>query len=410
MTSDDHIDFTQTAPPPVIVSGRAARLWTTMDSWLVKQLIGLIAISLLLFTIIWLAPETLFRLTHIFFDGRISSGQFGELLLYHLPNILQQSIPLAALFGSIFLFRRLSHNLELVTLLNGGVSPKRIMVPIALVGIFIMLGHVVLQEVVTPLSGPRYDVLREKAGISTTRPASFTFVDKTPQGVWKTFFLIENSQPVGDNRPVEDVYILQYGQLPATGSGVNSQGGLYLKRILKAETATWQPESSTWALKQPIAYRLDEAGLYMGSEQLARVDIPMPDTAYQLMMESLQNPKQMGFGRLANYVNLLEVNEFEQDERYYRIRLFQKIIFPITTVLFIVVGAFLGMEGTRSRYHLAIIFGALLVFIHSIFTPAFTHIGQIGLVPPWLAATLPLVITLAVARGLFALRHRLEGG
>lgn len=410
MTPDERIDFIQTPATAPIVAGQSRSWWTLMDTWLVQQLVGLIGLSLVLFTIIWLAPETLFRLTHILFDGRITPSQFGELLLYHLPSILEQSIPLAALFGSIFLFRRLSNNLELVTLLNGGIDPKRILRPIAIVGIALVLGHVALQEGITPLTGPRYDVLRQKAGISTTRPASFTFVDKdqspVAKGRWKTFFLIENSQPIGDDRPVEDVYILKYGQIP---DGLD-KGALYLKYILKAPSAIWQKESSAWQLHQPMVYRLDEDGLYVGNQVVDSLNIAMPNTAYQLMMESLQNPKQMGFARLANYVNLLKINEAERDQRYYSIRLIQKIVFPLTTLLFIIVGAYLGMENARSRRHYAIIFGALLVFIHSILTPAFTHIGQLGVLPPLIAAILPLVTTLMASRGLVALRHRLEGG
>ncbi len=395
-------------------TGKSQRWWTLMDSMLFGDLLGLVAISLVLFTIIWLAPETLFRLTGILFEERITTSQFGELLLYHLPKILEQSIPLAALFGSIFLFRKLSVNLELISLLNCGISPNRILKPILVAGLLLMALHLGLQEGITPLTGPRYDKLKDKAGLSTVRPTSFTFVDKTPQGRWKTFFMMENIQPAEDGLPVQDVFLLQYTAPKANTMPKNSVAGantgLILSNIVKGETALWQPEQQRWRINNATIYTLDDDGLYTGSQQTPALHVTMPGAAYELLLESLQNPKQMGIGRLMNYVDLLRINEQEQDQHYYETRLVQKIVFPLSTVVFIIIGAFLGMEHARSRRHYAIIFGALLVFAHSILTPAFTHLGQLGLLWPWLAALLPLIFTSTMAYGLIQLRQRLEQG
>jgi lipopolysaccharide export LptBFGC system permease protein LptF len=396
------------------ITGQSRRWWTLMDRMLFKDLLGLVAISLVLFTIIWLAPETLFRLTGILFEERITTGQFGELLLYHLPKILEQSIPLAALFGSIFLFRKLSVNLELISLLNCGISPNRILKPILVAGLLLMTLHLGLQEGITPLTGPRYDKLKDKAGLSTVRPTSFTFVDKTPQGRWKTFFMMENIQPAEDGQAVKDVFLLQY-TAPAKAIATNTPAagantGLILSNIVKGKTALWQPKNQRWRINNATVYTLDDDGLYTGSTQTDALYVSMPGAAYELLLESLQNPKQMSLGRLMNYVDLLRINEQEQDQHYYETRLIQKIVFPLSTVVFIIVGAFLGMEHARSRRHYAIIFGALLVFAHSILTPAFTHLGQLGLLWPWLAAIMPLILTSAKAYGLIRLRQRLEHG
>ncbi|MFN8615173.1 MAG: LptF/LptG family permease [Vampirovibrionales bacterium] len=102
----------------------ASRFFSTLDTMLAHETANKTLACLVLFTLLWLAPETLFRLTHALLDGRIGLNQFGELLLYTLPNILEQSIPLGALFAGIFTFRRLSTHYELVSLWNAGISSR----------------------------------------------------------------------------------------------------------------------------------------------------------------------------------------------------------------------------------------------------------------------------------------------
>src|SRR5689334_12239165 len=98
--------------------------FTLLDRYLCTQLLGIVLFAILLFSIIWLAPETLFNLTHYVLNGDINIGQACVMLLYHLPEVLQQTIPVAVLLGSIFLFQRLSQSYELVAFLASGISPR----------------------------------------------------------------------------------------------------------------------------------------------------------------------------------------------------------------------------------------------------------------------------------------------
>ena len=68
------------------------------------------------------------------------------------------------------------------------------------------------------------------------------------------------------------------------------------------------------------------------------------------------------------------------------------------------------MEPTRSSKAYALVFGALLVFVYSVVTPACIHLAQLGLIAAWLVAGLPLAITVAVGLLFIRLRRRLERG
>jgi lipopolysaccharide export LptBFGC system permease protein LptF len=374
------------------------RLFTTLDAMLMRETATKAVACLALFTLLWLAPETLFRLTHALLDGRIALNQFGELLLFSLPSILEQSIPLGALFAGIFTFRRLSLDSELVSLWNAGIPLSRLMVPVLAVGFLLTASHALLQEVVTPLIGPRYETLKAHAGLSTTRPTSFATVLESPEGRWERFFLVDNILPADDHKPLQRVFVLDYAP---TGM---------LSTIRKADTGQWDASRGAFQLNNSNTFFLNEQGLYVGSQAFAADWVALPQRAYTLLTESLENPKQMAWERLSRYIDLLKANKQPDDARFFEARLAQKVWIPLAATVFLGLGCLLGMEPTRSSRAYALVFGALLVFVYSVVTPACIHLAQLGLIAAWLAAGLPLAITVVVGLLFIRLRRRLERG
>ncbi|MBY0403201.1 MAG: LptF/LptG family permease, partial [Cyanobacteria bacterium] len=122
-----------------------------VDKYIFGLLLQTIVFSIALFTVIWLCPETLFKLIQYVFSEQLTLSQAGTMLLYHIPPVLQQSMPIAVMMGSIFLFRRLSMNSEMVALLAAGISPRRLLWSVLWMGILFGGLHFAVQEWVTPV-------------------------------------------------------------------------------------------------------------------------------------------------------------------------------------------------------------------------------------------------------------------
>ena len=98
----------------------------------VATLVGIVA-----FIVVWISPETLFKIIHRVTYGYITLEQGLEWFFFEIPTILGKAIPVGLLLGSLFVTDMLSRNFELVILRSIGVSFWRLMRPVLILsGLF----------------------------------------------------------------------------------------------------------------------------------------------------------------------------------------------------------------------------------------------------------------------------------
>ena len=87
-------------------------------------------VAILLFTVVWIAPEMLLNTIK-----RTLAGEFGVktailVIFYELPKILGKAFPVGLLLGSLFTFDKLSKDSELTIFRAVGLSFHRIIAPV----------------------------------------------------------------------------------------------------------------------------------------------------------------------------------------------------------------------------------------------------------------------------------------
>ncbi len=348
-----------------------------------RQLGLTIAFGVVLFTIIWLAPETLNKLIEYAAEGKISSAQAAWMFALHIPPVLQQTLPMAVLLGAIFTFRRISISSEWVALVSSGISPQRILMPVAAVGVLYAALLGLAQETLTPITSPQlqayYQPLRKE------QSGHFVFVEKDDAGRLQRFFFMAQT------RPIQDVILLDYRP------GANS---VQVARILKAKTARWQPQTSSWHLEKGISYTLDAEGVYQENRQFQHLDVVTSRYPFELLQFQGAKPLELSHGQLTHLVQLLQAGGQTDSVFFYKIRLWQKWAIPTACLVFALLGALLGIEKTRARRHDGILYGAIVLFFYSVLVPVGTNLGSLGLLPPFVAAWLPLCVAVALGIGL----------
>ena len=363
---------------------------TLMDWYLINQLVPMIVFALLLFSIIWLAPDIFFKLTQYFFSGQISLPRALEMAAFHLPEVLQQTIPVAVLLGSIFLFQRLSRDYEWVAMLAGGISPIRGLMAVLAVGLLFGGIHAIVQENVLPDTAPRLERMYTDLGLKHDADRNFLFVEKNHHNRLSKFFMIGQVQRTA----LADFIILYYDETP--------HEGVRISRILRSKTGRWLPLSNQWQLLNGIEYVLNNEGVYKDIRRFDEQQLRTNQYAAVLLDYTRMNPLVLPWGQLQQYIRLLKEGGQLQDVPYFEVRLWQKQAAPVATVVFAILGALLGMESVRAHRLYGLTFGALVIFLYSILVPFTGNFGSLDLAAPWLVAWIPLfsatVLTLVLIR------------
>ena len=98
---------------------------TILDKFILSQVFGATIVCLILFIIVWIAPETLFKIIKKVLRDVYTPMYAFQVLIYEIPKVLAKAIPVGILLGSIFTFDRLSKNSELAILRGIGLSFNR---------------------------------------------------------------------------------------------------------------------------------------------------------------------------------------------------------------------------------------------------------------------------------------------
>ncbi len=369
-----------------------SRFITTLDCYLFVELSLTILFGVVLFSVIWLAPDTLFKLIQYVFAGKITVPQAALIFAYHIPPVLQQSVPIAVLMGSIFLFQRLSQSYELVAMQASGISPMRMLQSVLLVGLLFGLIHLAAQEWITPKTSPLLESQYRALELKDHPDRNFVFVEKNHEGRLDKFFMIGQLQ----QNALRDFIILYYDD--------NGEGGVRISRILRAASGGWNHKTKQWQLMNGIEYVLSEEGVYREIRPFEEQQIRTDKYAAKLLDYSRVNPMDMDGKTLRRYINLLDEGGQRQDIPFFRVRFHQKWAGPLAAVAFALLGALLGMERVRTSRSFSLTFGAMTIFFYSILVPFAANLGSLGLVHPAIVAWFPLVITLSLALLLLRIR------
>ena len=81
---------------------------TIYDRYMFKQVTLASCVTILLFTIVWIAPETLLSTIRGALSGEYGLKTALLLLFYELPKILDKAFPVGLLLGTLFTFDKLS--------------------------------------------------------------------------------------------------------------------------------------------------------------------------------------------------------------------------------------------------------------------------------------------------------------
>ena len=349
---------------------------TMMDKFILSQVFAATLVCLLLFVIVWIAPETLFKIIKKIIEEHISYQHAIKLLILEIPKVLAKAIPVGILLGSIFTFDRLSKNSELSILRGIGISYNRIMAPVICFGVVLSIFCYIINDKLVPIAST-------KLGESKGGGSHFVYIVENPDKTPKQNIIVSDFSPT----LIKGITVMEFAVERYTDATI-------FKRILFAPTG--QKFDDHWMLYNVLMYEIDSDGIYKKVAKIPKYPILDEDNqandVYDLMINNTRKERVFTNHQISKYTKLLKRENFSDEYRYFRAKFYQRYLHPLTCILFAILGCLLGFSPPRSQRLVGFTIAVGMIFGYYITLPFFDLLAQKGIINSFIAAALPMII------------------
>lgn len=336
-------------------------------------------VAILLFTIVWIAPEMLLNTIKKILAHEYTVKTGVMVLVYELPKIFGKAFPVGLLLGSLFTFDKLSKDSELTIFRAVGMSFSRIIRPLLVLSFIVTYLCFVTYDKWIPLSCAKLQEI--KGGGSLTqyiytqkdeknRPKQAVIVSRFFNGTMENVIVLDFSKQVFD-----DLHGLTNIIVGETGyKGKNSKG------------------ESCWVLNNVTSYDINEDGVFKEVTKKKRVDIlngEEAEDAYTVMINSTKKDRDINNKDLKHYVDLLKKANLDEDYRLMYNKYLQRFFHPFVCVLLAIMGALLGFSKPREQRLIGFTIAIGCIFVYYITLPFFDLLAEKGVLPPIITASFP---------------------
>lgn len=347
-----------------------------LDKFVLSQVLGATFVCLILFIIVWIAPETLFKIIKKVLNDHISIYTAFKLLIFEIPKVLAKAIPVGILLGSLFTFDRLSKNSELSILRGIGLSFYRIMLPVIYLGVVLSVLCYIVNDRLVPFAS-------QKLGESKGGGSHFVYIVENPNKTPKQNIIVSNFTP----KKIFNITVLNF-------SNENYSDATTFKSIVFSPVATVQ--KNAWVLEDALIYTIDSNGIYKKVEKKDTYPIleekNQSKEVFDLMLNTTRKERVFTNRQISKYSKLLKKANFSDEYRYFKTKLYQRYLHPLTCILFAIIGCMLGFSPPRSQRLVGYTIAVGMIFGYYITLPFFDLLAQKGVVPSFIAASFPIIM------------------
>lgn len=349
---------------------------TIYDRYMFKQVAMATFVAILLFTIVWIAPEILLKTIKGALSGHYTIKTAILLLVYELPKVLDKAFPVGLLLGTLFTFDKLSKESELTIFRAVGMSFPRIIAPVVVLSVILTFFCFLTGNIGIPYSAAKIKDI--KGQITSTQ---YIYTQKDETGHPLAAIIVSKSY----GRKLNNVIVLDF-------SSQVYQDVHQLKDIYSAKIGYAYDDK--WELKDISNYRISNDGIYFDIKHIDNMSILNGEpakNALTLMNYSTMREREITNKDLKNYVNLLKKEGLE--EEYYGTfnKYLQRFFHPIICILLAILGCLLGFSKPREQRMVGFIIAIGFIFAYYITLPFFDLLAEKQVLSPFITATLPTI-------------------
>lgn len=322
--------------------------------------------------------------TTIFAGGNIIPGLLKEASKYNLdfnkvmalfflrmPAIISLTFAMSALLAALLSFNRLSGDSEITAFRAGGLSIVKLTIAPLIFGFIISLFSIFINETVVPkASFLEENTILQIKDMSKAEPQVKQNVNipKYENGYLKR--LIYSHEMVGSI--MKDVSVSEY-----------DKGRL--SRIVFADEAEWL-SGDGWEFRNGTMHQFgvsrQKAYVIDFEKEVIAVDVNPRDVSGRQ-----RDPDQLSLTELGTYIN--QQVSYGSDVTELRIKWHQKLAIPFSCLIFVLLGAPMGIKPQRSSSSVGLGLSIIVIFFYYVLLSAGMWFGLMRVFPPLLAAWLP---------------------
>lgn len=357
---------------------------TIYDKYIFKQIVGATFVAILLFTIVWIAPEILLKVIKHILNGDTTVKTGILILICEIPKILGKAFPMGLLLGTLFTFDKLSKDSELTIFRAVGMSFKRIIAPLLVFSSIITVLCFITYDKLIPYSCQKLQVIKSNNALT-----QFIYTQKDENNYPKEAVIVSKYL----NDKMYDIIVMDFdNQIYKDLHG--------LKKVLIAETGekgTTEDGKSCWVLHDITSYNIDDDGIFNLIQKFKTGHILIgeaADNAYTIMLNSTKRDRDITNKDLKHYINLLKKENLEEEYRFNLNKYYQRFLHPLVCMLLAILGAILGFSKPREQRLIGFIIAIGCIFAYYITLPFFDFMAEKGVLHPLLTAAIPPAIFL----------------
>ena len=348
---------------------------TTLDKYIIKKFIGTYIFAIILI----IGIVIIFDISEKIDDFVDKNAPLKEIIFNYysnfIPYFMNMFSPMFVFIAVIFFTSKLAANSEIIAMLAGGISFKRLMYPYLVSAFAIALFSLLLGLfVIPPANKGRLDFEQRYIKKKYENKGSNLHYQISPG----TFMYVESFATWNNT---------------AYKFTLETVEGHQIKSKLSAQSAQWDTVKGCWNLKN---YHLRE---YYGSSEVIKTGASL-DTALVITVDDFYRRKNVV--ETLNYHQLNELIETQQmrgDQmvKYALIEKHTRFAMPFSAFILTIMGVSLSSKKRRGGIGLNIGIGIALSFSYILFlrfSQMFVHTGTL---PPSVALWLPNIIFAVVA-------------
>ena len=371
-----------------------------IDRWLIAQILPPMLFAISAFTVISLSVGVMFDLIRKIVEFGLPLFLAIKVLFFSLPNFLVLSFPMAVLLSTLLAYGKLSANSELLALKSLGIKTSRIIAPAIAVSILMTGLTFYFNDNLVPASnklaestlragiGSSFSSEEGKDNIMFSRYGSRIESATNKPTKINTFLTHIFYASWFENNIMQGVTVLDFSRQD-------------IQQILKANTAVFDKENSSWIFSDGSIVSVDQGGqttniqfkkysypFVEGPLDLARVPKDATEMSLKQALEAERIYKETG--------NLKEIRRIQ-------VRIQEKFTLPFACLVFGLIGSSLGSKSNlRSSKSQGFGLSVILILVYYVMSFVFSSFGVKGVLSPIVATWLPVLISMG--GGIYFLR------
>ncbi|MCC6441863.1 MAG: LptF/LptG family permease [Armatimonadetes bacterium] len=355
-----------------------------LDRYILSEHLPPFLFGVAAFVSLMMASQYLFELTKLMVKGMPFAIAFKLFVLY-MPSLIVLTFPMSMLFSTLWAFGRLSGESEMITMFAGGISLYRIIGPVMGMGVMVSMGAIAINEFVVPAATDAAALLkRQAAGVPLRTDKPFLIEDMEEGKPLQLLYVAEGFDL--EQKLMRGVTMVRFSPDREKTVPIAT---LYAEKIVYRGRYDWRTEGAVQI--QPIG---DHQPWITTRDAIA---IRLKKTPEDIASER-KNPVDMSFRELRGYIARLMRQGADTAEL--EVKLQDKLSIPFASLVFVLIGAPLGIRPQRSSSARGFGYSVLIIFAYYVVWHYMSILGQGGTVSPSVASWTPNIVGLVAGAGL----------